>query len=387
MIYDRWNNELASLRAAGNLRKIPDMGHDGAMVTIDGKRLLNLSSNDYMGVAADAGLRREFMATDAWRDSAFSASSSRLMTGNYGEYDRLEAFLAESYHTESALVLNCGYHANTGIIPALTGENSLILADKLIHASLIDGLRLCRAKSIRFRHNDYAQLESLVEKYATTVSEIFIVVESIYSMDGDAADLRRIIALRRRYPNVLLYVDEAHAVGVRGNYGLGLAEELHCIDDIDFLVGTFGKAVGSAGAFVVCRSVAREMLVNKMRPFIFTTALPPLTVAWTEFVLRAMRGWLPRRRYLGEISARVAGALASRGGQIENSSHIIPWIVGDSAATIAIAGQMQRKGFYCLPVRPPTVPEGTSRIRLSLNAAMAADEVDDLIKAIKDIDL
>ena len=181
---------------------------------------------------------------------------------------------------------NSGYHANTGILPAVSNAQTLILADKLVHASLIDGIRLSSAKCIRYRHNDASQLQRLVSENHNLYAQIIIVTESIFSMDGDKADLCALVRLKKSYSNVLLYVDEAHAFGVRGEKGLGCAEEQDCINDIDFLVGTFGKAIASAGAYIVCRQVIREYLINKMRTFIFTTALPPVNIQWTAWVLQ-----------------------------------------------------------------------------------------------------
>ena len=282
-------NELEQLAAKGNLRRLPQAIYKGKWVEKEGQCLLNLSSNDYLGLASDTRLREEFMETLSERDFLFSASSSRLLTGNFPVYAELEELLADLYQAEGALVLDSGYHMNVGILPAVTDAQTLILADKLVHASLIDGIRLSAARCIRYRHQDYGQLESLVEKYQVEYPRMVIVTESVFSMDGDVTDLLRLVALKRRYPQVMLYVDEAHAVGVRGTNGLGVAEEQGCIADIDFLCGTFGKALASVGAFVICRKLLRDYLVNKMRTLIFTTALPPLNIAWTRFVVAHLR--------------------------------------------------------------------------------------------------
>ena len=193
------------------------------------------------------------------------------------------------FGAESALLFNSGYHANTGILPAVSDTRTLILADKLVHASLIDGIRLSSAKCIRYRHNDLAQLRRLLEENHGMYEKMIIVTESIFSMDGDEADLQALVRLKHDYSNLLLYVDEAHAFGARGEKGLGCAEEQNCINDIDFLVGTFGKAAASAGAYIVCRQTIREYLINKMRTFIFTTALPPVNIQWTAWSTETLR--------------------------------------------------------------------------------------------------
>lgn len=234
--------ELQLLEEHSNLRRLPRMVHDGRDVIVNGKRMLNLSSNDYLGLASDRALREEFLRTLTPDTFLPTSSSSRLLTGNFTVYEELEAELARLFGTEAALVFNSGYHANTGILPAVSDAQTLILADKLVHASLIDGIRLSAAKCIRYRHNDLAQLERLLKEHHSAFRQIIIVTESIFSMDGDQADLPALAELKRRYGNVLLYVDEAHAFGVRGRQGLGCAEESGCTGDIDFLVGTFGKA-------------------------------------------------------------------------------------------------------------------------------------------------
>ena len=202
-------------------------------------------------------------------------------------------------------------------------------------------------------------------------------------MDGDVTDLPRLVDLKRHYPQLMLYVDEAHAIGVRGERGLGVAEECGCIGEIDLLVGTFGKALASMGAYVVCSEVILSYLINKMRPLIFSTALPPLQMAWTQFLWEQLPTWQSEREQLHRMSRQLAQALQGRGGEI-SESHIIPFLIGDSRDCIVQAEQLQRKGFYCLPVRPPTVPQGTSRIRFSLTAAIQPAEVERLIQAIQE---
>lgn len=367
--------ELQQLKEHSNLRHLPEMIHDGRYVVVGGQRLLNLSSNDYLGLAADRELREEFLGTLTPDTFMPTASSSRLLTGNFTVYEELEDELARLFGTEAALVFNSGYHANTGILPAVSDARTLILADKLVHASLIDGIRLSAAKCIRYRHNDLTQLERLIHEHHANYRQIVIVTESIFSMDGDRADLTALVQLKRRYNNVLLYVDEAHAFGVCGARGLGCAEEEGCIRDVDFLVGTFGKAAASAGAYIVCKRVIREYLVNRMRTLIFTTALPPVNIAWTLFIVRRLPTMQHRREHLAHISRMLREALQAQGYSCPSVSHIVPMVIGASADTIRQAEALQRHGFYALPVRPPTVPEGTSRIRFSLTAEVTEEEI------------
>ena len=369
---------LEELNQSGNLRSLPLIEPQGKWIIRDGRRMLNLSSNDYLGLSRDTRLRKEFLTRAMEEYLPLSSASSRLLTGNFPVYTELEELLASSYGKESALVFNSGYHANVGILPALADKDTLILADKLVHASLIDGIRLSGAAYKRFRHQDYEQAEHILQNSAHTYKRIILVTESIFSMDGDIADLQRLVRIKKQYPNALLYVDEAHAIGVRGKRGLGIAEESGTLRDIDLLVGTFGKALASMGAFVVCSRLLHDILVNRMRPLIFSTALPPLQVAWTSHIFRLLPRMEDRRTHLKKLSALVAQALQGQGGEI-SSSHIIPYIVHDSEACLRLADSLQRKGFYCLAIRPPTVPQGTSRLRLSLTADMEEVDIENFI--------
>ena len=348
-IYEKYAEELDALKVSGNLRELPSGQHDGKWIISSGNRLLNLSSNDYLGLASNMELLHEFhdRVQSSGEQLPMSSSSSRLLTGNFRVYDTLEKRLAAMYGRESALVLSSGYHMNTGILPAICDRNTLILADKLVHASLIDGIRLSGARCIRYRHQDYSQLEKLIEKEHSDCDRIIIVTESIFSMDGDTAPLQRLVEIKRRCDKVMLYVDEAHAVGVRGERGLGLAEECGCIGDIDLLCGTFGKALASVGAYVICDSIIKEYLVNRMRH-----------------------------------SERLRKVLHDKGSETPSASHIIPLIIGPATDTFIKAEDMRRKGFYILPIRPPTVPEGTSRLRFSLTADITDEDIDRLCDSL-----
>lgn len=373
---------LQQLQSAGNLRRLPDITHKGSLVERDGQTMLNLSSNDYLGLASRTDLRDTFLERLKEEGLPLSSSSSRLLTGNFTAYTELEQLMATRFNREAALLFNSGYHANTGILPALADKQTLILADKLVHASIIDGILLSGTPFQRYRHNDYEHLETLLKKNTGLYQQIFIVTESIFSMDGDVADLRRLVDLKKSYPDICLYVDEAHAIGVRGENGLGIAEEQDCIWDIDFLVGTFGKALASMGAYLICDRVIREYLINCMRPLIFSTALPPAQIAWTQFLFERLPDFSQQRDALQQTSSLLAKALKGKGGEI-SCSHIIPYIIGENEECIIKAEELQRKGFYCLPVRPPTVPKGTARIRFSLTADVSVGEIKQLITMIE----
>ena len=359
MTLEHINQELQTLKEKKNYRSLPPLIHEGRDVLLNGQRMLNLSSNDYLGLSNDISLRKEFLKTLTPETFLPTSSSSRLLTGNFSDYQKLEQQLATMFGTESALIFNSGYHANTGILPAICNTHTLILADKLVHASLIDGIKLSSAKCIRYRHNDISQLQRLIAENHNAYEQLIIVTESIFSMDGDEADLPALIQLKKSYSNVLLYVDEAHAFGVRGKKGLGCAEEQDCINDIDFLVGTFGKAIASAGAYIV-------------------------NIQWTSWMLERLSALQHKRAHLLQISEKLKVALTAKGYNCPSVSHIVPMIIGASEDTILKAEELQRKGFYALPVRPPTVPDGTSRIRFSLTADITEHEIDQLIKLINE---
>lgn len=384
---NRYEEKLNTLQSVGMLRSLPQVEQIGNRVVKDGREMLNLSSNDYLGIADRMDFREEFLSDLTAKKFRATSSSSRLLTGNFPSYDRLEKRLCELYHRDAALIFNSGYHANIGILPAITDSHTLILADKLVHASIVDGINLSKAKCIRYRHNRYDQLTDLLEKSYSEYEQIIVVTESIFSMDGDRSDLLRLTALKKQYPSIMLYVDEAHAVGVCGQQGLGCCEELGIIPDIDFLVGTFGKALASAGAFVVCSQTMKSYLINTMRSLIFTTALPPVVLDWSLFVLNKVVGMQQEREYLQRISRQVQCAVEAHNNGIVSESHIVPFLCGSAEKAVNTAVQMQRKGFYLLPVRPPTVPEGTSRLRISLNAGCTPAEIDTLIHEIQQVGL
>lgn len=377
-----YNEALEELRRNGRLRQLTETECGERLIVRDGAPMLNLSSNDYLGIAQDHSLWKSFLEETPPERLLPSAVSSRLLTGNHPAYTRLERLLTRLYDRPAALVFNSGYHANSGILPAIADNRTLILADKLIHASLIDGLHLGHAPYIRYRHNDSQHLETLLREKAPLFDTVIVATESIFSMDGDICDLPRLIALKREFRNVMLYIDEAHAIGVRGQHGLGLCEEYNCIADVDMLVVTFGKAIASVGAALICDREIKEWLVNTMRPFIFTTALPPINVEWTHYILSHLDGMADKRRHLATIAQRVNDTITQERGDTGSRSHIIPYIIGDAAEAQAEAIRMQRQGFYLLPVRPPTVPAGTSRLRISLHAACNDEEIDRLIVAL-----
>lgn len=376
---ERYIKKLETIKETGNYRILREVEHNGFLIHAHDREMLNLSSNDYLGLSTNPQLIEDFRSETDVLALNYSAASSRLLSGNHQYYRMLEDDLADLYDKEGALVFNSGYHANIGILPALAGKHDLIIADKLVHASIIDGLRLSEAQMLRYRHLDYEHLRSILTSYREEYENVFIVTESIFSMDGDVADLQQLCELKKEF-DALLYVDEAHAIGVRGTNGLGCCEEQACTEDIDFIIGTFGKAFASMGAFVVCEEIFREYLINTQRSLIFTTALPPVNVAWTRFILNRMPDFYDLRLKLARVSDRLREVLVNKGFETRGSSHIVPMVCGSNENSIEMADLLQDNGFFALAVRYPTVPKNEARIRFSLNASIPLEDYECLFE-------
>ena len=355
---------LNDLKDNSHYRSLKDYENkDEKYIYISGKKLLNLSSNNYLNIADNVKITEEFIKQIGYKYS-FGSASARLLTGTLPIYNELEHLLSKMYNKDCSLLYNSGYHANVGISSALCQKGDVIFSDKLNHASIIDGMRLSAGKFFRYPHNNTQVLEKLLEKERKNFNNAIIITESVFSMDGDIADLKRLVELKKKY-NCILIIDEAHAFGVFGKNGTGVAEELGIINEIDLIVATFGKAIGSVGAFVTGDKILIDFLVNKSRSFIFSTSLPPINVAFTKWVIENIlpKTYEKRQRML-EL------------GKIFNSqSHIIPVIVGENRQTEVLCNRLFENGYFTLPIRPPTVPEGTSRVRISLTSNITKDEI------------
>ncbi|MCT4614917.1 MAG: 8-amino-7-oxononanoate synthase [Marinifilaceae bacterium] len=361
----RYIDELNSLELKGQMRQLRN--------SADYSELINLSSNDYLGIGAT--LSESSNKYD-------SACSSRLLTGNSDLYFQLENTI-ETQYGKPSLFFNSGYHINIGILPAVTNKQDLILSDKLNHASIIDGLVLSNANIVRYRHNDLYQLEQILEKRRDDYDNVFIVTESIFSMDGDKSDLKRLVELKNKY-NCFLYVDEAHAVGVFGEKGLGLSEELNLIPQIDFIVGTFGKAYASIGAYVVCNDVFKKYLINKSRSLIYTTALPDNVIAQNISNFTKVLNMSEQRNDLRKVSHRLRSEFIKKGIKSLGDSNIVPVIVGENKIAVELAEHLQKLGYWVFAIRPPTVPQNSSRLRISVCANTSWESIQELPNIIFD---
>lgn len=366
---------LENLKEENRFRQIP---HDRT----SGNRI-DLSGNDYLGLNSHASeLHEEFLAHS---DSTLSSSASRILASKQRHHKELENLLEELYG-RPALLFNSGFHANTGVISALNIPGTVFLCDKLIHASVIDGLAMGKAEFARWKHNDAEHLHRLLQKYEARSRRMIVVAESIYSMDGDLAPLEKLVELKREFPTMILYLDEAHAFGVRGQHGLGLAEELGYMDEADILIGTFGKACYSSGAFAITSPLLHSFLVNTARSLIFSTALPPLNVSWTKEMIVRISKMNGEREKLKEISKDFRNFISEiTGTENPSQSQIVPLMIGDAEKALKIASALNREGIDALAIRRPTVPPGGERIRFSLNASLSPDDLIKVKKAIRKV--
>ncbi len=376
-----FSEHLDNLRHEGNYRELP------RMTTGD---VIDFSTNDYLGLGGDSELQASFFADPASLKVPMTSSASRLLASRQIEYDNLEVALRLLYSKRrgddtGALLFNSGYHANTGLIPAVASKGTYIIADRLVHASIIDGIVLSKAPFSRFRHNDYGHLRELLAKHSPDHKNILVIVESVYSMDGDRADIEALLGLRREFPNVSLYVDEAHAFGVLGPRGLGLVAESSAPWEVDFTIGTFGKAGASMGAFAITSARTREYLINTARRFIFSTVLPPMQIAWTRFTLSRLLHGDGLRERLGQLAQQLNNVLSQFSVIPIEVSHIQPLIIGDPKEAVELSSRLLFYGIKALPIRKPTVPAGTDRLRFSLSAAMTDEDLRVLNRALRDL--
>ncbi|HRJ72048.1 MAG TPA: 8-amino-7-oxononanoate synthase, partial [Terrimicrobiaceae bacterium] len=344
----------------------------------DGRSVVNFSSNDYLGLAAHPRLREAAHA--ALDEAGAGAGASRLVCGNHEEHEALDAALASFKQTEAALSFSTGYAAALGTIPALVGEGDVVILDKLSHACLVDGARLSGAAIRVFPHNHIGKLESHLawarEKFPS--GRVLVVAESVYSMDGDAAPLREIVALKDRF-GAWLMLDEAHGVGVIGAGGRGLAEACGVAGQIEVQMGTLGKALGSSGAYICGSARLRDFLINRARSFIFSTAPAPACAAASRAALEIVPSAEGSR--LREALWKNIAALASGLGQAEPASAIIPVILGPETAALDASARLLEGGFLVPAIRYPTVARGAARLRFTVTAVHDAPFISRLADA------
>jgi 8-amino-7-oxononanoate synthase len=372
---------LGAIRTRGTYRRMRVVeGAQGPRMRVDGREVLVFAGSNYLDLAHHPEVVEA--SARAARELGCAAGGSRLITGNLSVHEALEDELAELLGAEAALVWGTGYMANLGVLPALAGPGDAIVSDALNHASIIDGCRLARADVHVFRHGDLGHLEEILRAVAGPGRRVVIAVDGVYSMDGDVAPLAGIVGLAREW-GASLVLDDAHGTGTLGKRGRGSAELFGVEDGVDVLVGTLGKALGSFGAFVAGSARLRDLLVNVARSFIFSCALAPPQVEAARAALRVVRREPWRREALQANAERLRRQLEAHGiPTAPSTTHVVPVVVGENAATMAVCERLLERGFFAQGIRHPTVPEGTARLRLTPMATHAEPEIGALADAV-----
>jgi 8-amino-7-oxononanoate synthase len=368
------NAKLDEARRQGLERTARCYPAAGGKMKIDGREVLNFSGNDYLDLARHPHVMERSRETlDLY---GTGATASRLVCGTLPIHEELEARLAAEKGTPAALLFGSGYLTNAGTIPVLAGRDDTILADKLVHASIIDACRLSGAKLVRFAHNDIAALEERLEKHAESSGRKLVITESVFSMDGDVAPLEEIAGLAE-HRGAMLMVDEAHATGVFGPHGAGLVRDLRLEDRVTVSMGTLSKALAGYGGFVACSENLRRLLVQSARAFIYTTAPPPAVVGAALGALDVLEA-TPNLGNTLQANAEYLRSLLHEGGidTLNSRSQIIPVVIGDNAKTLRVAKRLHEQGVIAAAIRPPTVPAGTARLRLSVTLAHHVDDLE-----------
>ena len=389
-LYQKMQELLDNNRKLGQLRTVKPKSQCGTKIIVDSHEYVNLSSNDYLGLASDLNLAFEFLSDVLHKDNnnklnadiRMSSSGSPLLTGAHLSYVDAENAMEELFN-KKALFFNSGFSANSGVISALATENNLIISDKLAHASIIDGMMTAKGKCLRYAHNDYEHLEKLLNAHADKYDSVIIVTEAVFSMDGDSCDLKKLVELKHKFHNVYLYVDEAHSFCLYSDNGAGLCHLNQVTDEIDFILTTFGKGLGSQGACILCNETARDYLINTSRSLIFSTALSPLAFAHANFMVKYMQMRNDLRERLHSISSYIHNTLNESGYENVSQSQIIPVLTYENEKAVKACEFFKEHGFYAMPIRHPTVPKGKARLRLSLTASLSDDQVEQLKDTIK----
>jgi 8-amino-7-oxononanoate synthase len=373
--------ELRQIEEAGLYRRLKALGSQtGPRVMVDGRELLLLASNDYLGYSSHPAIKQA--AQTALQTWGAGSGASRLISGNAPIFRDLENKIAQLKATEDALVFSTGYMANIGLLTAVAEKGDVIFSDALNHASIIDGCRLSRAQVEIFPHRDTDALEARLKK-SRQFRRRFIITDGVFSMDGDLAPLPRLVELAGAY-SAQLIVDDAHGTGVLGNRGGGTAEHFGLEGRIDIIMGTMGKALGCFGAFVAGSCELREYLINRARSFIFTTALPPAVIAGALEAIGLIAQEPGKRQALWDNASFFRKGLQDIGFNIlESTTQIIPLLVGDSHSAVRLAHDLMEEGLFIQAIRPPTVPEGAARLRITLMATHTREDLSRALEILK----
>jgi len=374
--------QLDELREANLVRSWRTVDSaQGPVVSIDGREMVLFCSNNYLGLAGHPATAAA--VCDAVRRYGYGAAASRLVSGTMRPHIELEAELATFCQKEAALVLPSGWTANEAVLTTLPQRGDLVLLDKLDHASIIDAARASGAEFHTYRRGSLSRAEKLLA--SESYRQKYIVTESIFSMDGDAADIKALVELKRRY-GAILVVDEAHAFGCMGPTGAGYCEAMGLLGEADIVVATMSKAFGATGGVVAAAKPVIELLVNKARPFIYTTAPSPVNCAAALANLGTIRAEPERRQRLAKNASYLRERLSAMGLDTgESCSHVVPVIIGGEKETLAASAELYKRGFFIAAIRPPTVAPGTSRLRISLQSEHTAQQLERLCSAIEEL--
>jgi len=354
----------------------------GREIILNGQKVRNFCSNDYLGLAADP--RLAMAAAEAMKRRGFGAGASRLVCGNFDEHDALEQELAAFKRAAAALVFSSGYMANAGIIPALVSRGDAVFSDRLNHASIVDGIVLSRADLCRYPHKDMNALDEMLAK-ATGARRKLIVTDTVFSMDGDIAPLKDIMRLAKQH-NAWLMVDEAHAFGVFGTTGAGLVEAMGLEADVDVQMGTLSKAAGAYGAYCAGSAELKDYLINSARSFIFTTAIPPGVAAAARAALNIIKSEPQRRERVLFLAGKMRDGLKKLGfDTLESATPIIPVLVRKASVAVEMSKKLLERGIFVSAIRPPTVPAHTARLRVTVTAAHTDEDIDACLEAFEHV--
>lgn len=375
---------LSGIRERGTYRRMRVLeGLQAPRMRVDGRDVLLFAGSNYLDLARHPEVVEA--AERASRDWGCAAGGSRLITGNLACHEALESELAEFFATEAALAFNTGYMANVGTIPALVGQGDVLISDELNHASIIDGAKLARTEVAVFRHGDVSSFAEILERVRPKARRVLVAVDGVYSMDGDLAPVAEIVK-RAHDADAIVLLDDAHGTGCLGIRGRGTAEVAGVLAEVDILMGTLGKSLGSFGAFVVGSSKLRDLLVNTARSFIFSCALAPAQVEASRVSLRLIDEEPWRRQRLAENCDRLRAGLARAGiSTAPSTTHILPVILGENARTMAVCEALLERGYYAQGIRHPSVPSGSARLRITPMASHDEAEIDGLVAAISEL--
>lgn len=394
-LYSSYKEALEELKSKSSFREIKDIKQDGKYIILNNasaglktgcacmsKKLLNFSSNDYLGISSNNTLRNDFLQEYLKSGGKISNPSARLLCGTDSIYKELEEFLAKIFNKERALIFNSGYHGNVGVYSSLLSADDIVFVDRLNHASIIDGIRLSKAKIIPYAHLDYEDLKQKLIKYRRSYKKAIISSESLFSMDGDIADINKLADLKEEF-NALLIIDEAHSFGVYGD-GIGICKEQNALHKVDLILATFGKAVGSYGAFVAGNEVLTDYLINFARSFIFSTTLPEISVAFSYYALKNL---ILKDNILQDKLFNLNSYLRNnlKTFDIMGESYIVPVLIGENSNAVGLSNLLIENGFYILPIRYPTVAKNTARLRISLNSGFETADIKSLVDFLNTI--